>query len=249
LTAEVARYGWPFLRITAVLMVAPVFGARMVSPRIRLALAIGVTVVLAPSLPAMPNVAIISLAGFIISLQEVVIGLSMGFIVQMIFDALVIGGQTVAMSMGLGFAMLIDPQRGVSVPVLSQFLIVLGLLIFLALNGHLFMLKALAVSFELAPVDAVLSREGLWELLNWGSELFAGALTIALPAVVALLVVNIAFGVMSRAAPTLNLFAVGFPVSMLLGFLVLWLNTPNLTPGIRRLMDSSFDVIHKVLAF
>ena len=84
--------------------------------------------------------------------------------------------------------------------------------------------------------------------MNWGSEMFAGALTIALPAVVALLVVNIAFGVMSRAAPTLNLFAVGFPVAMLLGFLVLWLNTPNLIPGIRQLMDASFDLIHDVLA-
>lgn len=229
-------------------MVAPVFGARTVSPRIRLALALGVTVVLVPQLPAVPAVEIISLSGFLISLQEAVIGLSMGFVVQMIFDALVIGGQTVAMSMGLGFAMLIDPQRGVSVPVLSQFLIVLGLLIFLVLNGHLMMLRVLAASFEWAPVGSGMSREGLWELLAWGSGMFAGALTIALPAVVALLVVNIAFGVMSRAAPTLNLFAVGFPVAMLLGFLVLLLNTPNLTPGIRQLMDASFAVIRTALA-
>jgi flagellar biosynthetic protein FliR len=248
LTTEMARYGWPFLRVAGLLMVAPVFGARMVSPRIRLALAIGITVVLVPSLPAVPSVAVISLAGFFTAMQEVVIGLSMGFVVQMIFDALVIGGQTVAMSMGLGFAMLIDPQRGVSVPVLSQFLIVLGLLIFLALNGHLEMLRVLAASFELLPVGTGVSREGLWALLAWGSGMFAGALTIALPAVVALLVVNIAFGVMSRAAPTLNLFAVGFPVSMLLGFLVLWLNTPNLTPGIRQLMDASFVVIRRFLA-
>lgn len=248
LTGEMARYGWPFLRIAGLLMVAPVFGARMVSPRIRLALALGITAVLVPSLPEAPVVAVISLAGFLIAMQEVVIGLSMGFVVQMVFDALVIGGQTVAMSMGLGFAMLIDPQRGVSVPVLSQFLIVLGLLIFLALNGHLLMLRVLAASFELAPVGSGLSREGVWTLLNWGSEMFAGALTIALPAVVALLVVNIAFGVMSRAAPTLNLFAVGFPVAMLLGFLVLWLNTPNLIPGIRQLMDASFDLIRDVLA-
>jgi len=236
------------LRIAGLLMVAPVFGARMVSPRIRLALAIGVTVVLVPSLPTVPSATVLSLAGFLISLQEVVIGLSMGFVVQMIFDALVIGGQTVAMSMGLGFAMLIDPQRGVSVPVLSQFLIVLGLLIFLALDGHLMMLRVLAASFDWAPVGSGLSREGLWALLNWGSGMFAGALTIALPAVVALLVVNIAFGVMSRAAPTLNLFAVGFPLSMLLGFLVLWLNTPNLIPGIRQLMDASFDLLRAVLA-
>jgi len=109
------------------------------------------------------------------------------------------------------------------------------------------MLKLLVASFEWLPVGSGISRDGLWALLEWGSGMFAGALTIALPAVVALLVVNIAFGVMSRAAPTLNLFAVGFPVAMLLGFLVLLLNTPNLTPGIRQLMDASFTVMRNVL--
>ena len=180
--------------------------------------------------------------------KEVAIGIAMGFAVQMVFDALVIGGQTVAMSMGLGFAMLVDPQRGVSVPVLSQFLIVLGILIFLALNGHLMLLQLLAASFEWAPVGSGFSREGLWALLSWGSGMFAGAMTIALPAVVALLVVNLAFGVMSRAAPTLNLFAVGFPVAMLLGFIVLLLNTPNLVPGLRHLMESSFELLRTMLS-
>jgi len=165
----------------------------------------------------------------------------------MIFDALVIGGQTIAMSMGLGFAMLIDPQRGVSVPVLSQFLIVLGILIFLALNGHLLLLQVLANSFSWAPVGAELTRNSLWALAAWGSEMFSGALSMALPGVVALLVVNLAFGVMSRAAPTLNLFAVGFPVAMLLGFFVLLLNTPNMLPGIRRLMESTFTFIRSML--
>jgi flagellar biosynthetic protein FliR len=124
---------------------------------------------------------------------------------------------------------------------------VLGILIFLALNGHLMMLQVLANSFGWAPVGAGLSRNSFWALAAWGSEMFAGALTIALPGVVALLVVNLAFGVMSRAAPTLNLFAVGFPVSMLLGFFVLLLNTPNLLPGIRRLMESTFTLIRSML--
>ena len=246
-TAELTRYGFPFLRIAALMMVAPVFGARTISPRIRLALALVITAVLVPTLPAPPGIEMLTFVGVVVALQEIAIGAAMGFVVQMIFDALVIGGQTVAMSMGLGFAMLIDPQRGISVPVLSQFLIVLGILIFLALNGHLLLLQVLANSFAWAPVGIGIGRESLWALVAWGSVMFAGALTIALPGVVALLMVNIAFGVMSRAAPTLNLFAVGFPVAMLLGFFVLLLNTPNMLPGIQQLMESTFSLIRDML--
>ena len=247
LSNELARYGWPFLRIAGMLMVAPVFGSGTVAPRIRLALCVAVTVLLVPTLPEPPDVAILSLAGFIISIQEVLIGVAMGFVVQMIFDAIVIGGQTVAMSMGLGFAMLVDPQRGVSVPVLSQFLIVLGILVFLSLDAHLLLIEALHLSFSWLSVGAAMSANGLWELLSFGSGMFDGALTIALPAVIALLVVNLAFGVMSRAAPTLNLFAVGFPAAMLLGFLALWVNTPNLVPGIENLVRASMDTVEAML--
>ena len=247
LNQELGRYGWPFLRIAGLLMVAPVFGSGTVSPRIRLALCIALTVLIAPGLPPPPDVALFSLAGFLIATQEVVIGVAMGFLVQMVFDALVIGGQTVAMSMGLGFAMLVDPQRGVSVPVLSQFLIVLGILIFLSLDAHLLLLQLLAASFSLLAVGQGVSSGATWTLVSWGSDMFAGALTIALPGVVAILVVNFAFGVMSRAAPTLNLFAVGFPAALLLGFLVLWLNTPNLVPGIESLLASVFATIPEML--
>ncbi len=236
---EIAGFVWPFFRIAGVLMVAPVFGARLVPPRVRVALAAGVTLVLAPLLPPSPGLSFSLVTGFLI-VQEVILGAAMGFVLQMIFDALVIAGQTIAMTMGLGFAMLVDPQRGVSVPVLSQFFLIIGVLVFLALDGHLATIRMLAQSFELLPVGEILGRDVFWGVANWGGEMFAGAVRLALPAVVAMLVVNIAFGVMSRAAPTLNLFAVGFPSALLLGFLIVLLNVGNLSATVEELIEVAF---------
>jgi flagellar biosynthetic protein FliR len=229
---------WPFFRIAGVVMVAPVFGARLVPVRVRIALSIALTLVLAPSVTIDVAFAPSLTSGFIVA-HELMLGIAMGFCLQMIFDAIVIAGQTIAMSMGLGFAMLVDPQRGVSVPVLSQFFVILGILVFLSLGGHLALVRMLSESFELLPIGRILSTEGVWALLSWGSEMFAGAVRIAIPAVTALLVVNIAFGVMSRAAPTLNLFAIGFPVAMMLGFLILAINIGAFPPIFAALLQSA----------
>ena len=248
LQREVGAYVLPFLRIAGLVMVAPVFGARMVSMRVRLALCAAMTYIVVPLLPAGPSLEPLGLAAMLVAAQEVMIGIAMGFTVQMVFDALVIGGQTMAMSMGLGFAMLVDPQRGVSVPVLSQFLVIMGILVFLALNGHLALLRLLVDSFTLLPVGEGFSRAGLFSVVQWGTDMFMGALRIALPGVIALLVVNTAFGVMSRAAPTLNLFAVGFPVALLLGFIILVLNIPNFTPAFEGLLRSSLEAAQQLLS-
>ena len=248
LQREVSAYLLPFLRIAGLVMVAPVFGARMVSMRVRVALCAAMAYNAVPLLPPGPSQEALGLAAMLVAAQEVLIGVAMGFAVQMVFDALVIGGQTVAMSMGLGFAMLVDPQRGVSVPVLSQFLVIMGILVFLALDGHLALIRLLMESFTLLPVGEGFSTNGLWLLVSWGTEMFVGALRIALPGVIALLVVNTAFGVMSRAAPTLNLFAVGFPVALLLGFVILVLNIPNFTPAFESLLLSSLETARNVLS-
>ena len=239
LSEQIGSYLWPFFRIAGVLMVAPVFGARLVPVRIRVMLGLSVTFVLVPVLPASPAFEASLSTGLLLA-QEMLLGVAMGFTLQMVFDALVIAGQTIAMTMGLGFAMLVDPQRGVSVPVLSQFFLIIGILIFLSLGGHLAVLRMLAESFQILPIGELVPRESLWVLVNWGGEMFVGAIRIALPAVVAMLVVNIAFGVMSRAAPTLNLFAVGFPSALLLGFIVLLLNVGNLSSSLIELLEAAF---------
>jgi len=237
---------WPFFRIAGVIMVAPVFGARLVPPRVRIALTVAATVVMAPLVPVAQPFDF-SLPTALTVMQEVLIGAAIGFCLQMIFDALIIAGQTIAMSMGLGLATMVDPQRGISVPVVSQFFVILGLLIFLALGGHLATVRLIADSFTTLPVGQPLGAEGAFAIASWGSQMFAGALRIALPAATALLIANIAFGVMSRAAPTLNLFAVGLPAGLLIGFLLLLLNIGHLSSLMAEFLDSTLRMLAGVL--
>jgi flagellar biosynthetic protein FliR len=238
---------WPFFRIAGVVMVAPVFGARLVPVRVRIALSVAATVVLAPLIPVTQPFELSLATGFTV-LQEALIGVAIGFCLQMIFDALIIAGQTIAMSMGLGLATMVDPQRGISVPVVSQFFVIMGLLIFLALGGHLATVRLIADSFATLPVGEPLGAEGAWTIAAWGSQMFAGALRIALPAATALLIANIAFGVMSRAAPTLNLFAVGLPAGLLIGFLLLLLNIGHLSTLLAQFLDATLAMLAQTLA-
>jgi flagellar biosynthetic protein FliR len=247
LSRELAVNVWPFFRIAGVLMVAPVFGARLVPVRIRMALAVTATFVLSPILPVTQPFAL-SLAAGIIVLQEVLVGVAMGFVLQMIFDALIVAGQTIAMGMGLGLATMIDPQRGIAVPVVSQFFVIMGFLIFLSLGGHLATVRLISDSFTLLPLGKPLSSDGVWMLVSWGGQMLAGAVRIALPAATALLVANIAFGVMSRAAPTLNLFAVGLPAGLLIGFVLLLLNLGHLSSLLAEFLQATLEALTAILS-
>jgi flagellar biosynthesis protein FliR len=239
LTQWLAEYLWPFLRIGACLMVAPVFGAKTVPRRVRLVIAGALTVLLTPLIKSPANVELFSAQSLMITLQQMIIGIALGFAVQIIFDSVVMGGQLLANSMGLSFAINVDPLHGASTPVLGQFYMIIVTLTFLALNGHLILIEALLQSFSLLPIGAAgLGGDGLWMLVNFGGTLFSGALMIALPGLAAMLIVNFGFGVMSRAAPTLNLFAVGFPAVLALGLIVVLLGLPSVQSNFIRLLSS-----------
>ena len=249
IAAWLGTYLWPFTRIGAMLGVVPVFGARSVPVRVRLALAIALTLVLAPVIPPAPAVDALGARALLIAVQQVVIGLAMGFALQMAFAALSIGSQAIATSMGLGFASMIDPQSGVQVPVLSQFYLLLATLIFLALNGHLILIEVLADSFRVLPVGMQgVTRSGFWALAGWAGQMFAGAALIALPAVAALQVVNLAFGVMTRAAPQLNIFSVGFPITLMLGLVVVLMTLPDIQSSVMRLSMAAFELMRRLAA-
>jgi len=221
-------YYWPFMRISALFLASPIFSASAFPVRARIILAVLVTVLVVPSLPPSPVVDTLGPAGILLAGQQLMIGLAMGFIVQMIFASVVIAGQSLAMTMGLGFAMSVDPQNGVQVPVLSQLYMILATLIFLAINGHLLLIRFLVDSFTLLPVGLSQWRDdfGL-DVVLWASQMFMGGLLLALPALTAVLLINIAFGVITRAAPQLNIFAVGFPVTILAGFVFILLTMPS----------------------
>ena len=248
LTSLIGAYLWPFMRIGAMLTAAPVFSARhVVPPRLRLLLTIAITGAIAPMLPPPPAVEPLSAAGLLISLNQLVLGAAMGFILQMVFSMLVVAGQTVSMTMGLGFATMVDPTNGVTVPVLSTFFTVLGTLLFLVMDGHLVAIQIVVESFRSMPVGTVgVSDHMLMTLVLWGGRMFAGGLLLALPALVSVLLIQIAFGVISRAAPTMNLFAVGFPVTILAGLVVLTITLPNLLPQFTATLMNGFDLMQKL---
>ena len=245
--ALLAALFWPFVRIGACLMVAPVFGARYVPRRIRLLLSGMLALLLAPSM-ARSGTPLLSGDGVMITVQQMMIGAALGFALQLVFDAMALGGQLLANGMGLGFAFNVDPLRGVSTPALGELFIILGTLLFLAMNGHLALLQLLADSFRLMPVEGRGFDVADWRALaDWGGTLFAGSLRIALPGLTALIVVNLAFGIVSRAAPAMNLFAVGLPVTLVVGLAVVLLSLPTLQTGFTALIDDTFRFLRMLL--
>ncbi len=152
LTSWLASVLWPFMRIGAMFSAVPIFSARSVPVRIRILLSFFIALILVPVIPKPPVIDLISAEAVLISVNQVLIGLAMGFILQMVFSAFVIAGQSIAMAMGLGFASIIDPQNGVQVPVVSQAFLIMVTLVFLALNGHLLLIEVLAESFQRLPV-------------------------------------------------------------------------------------------------
>jgi flagellar biosynthetic protein FliR len=233
---------WPFVRIGACLMVAPLFGARFVPARIRIALAAAIGFLVAPLLPSPPAVSLFSGEGIVILLQQILIGVAVGFVLQVVFDAIGLAGQVLANSMGLSFAFNIDPLRGTSTVAVGQFYLILMTLTFITLDGHLAIIELIVQGFQTLPVGAVgLGADGLWRVASSGAVLFSGALQVALPGITALMVANIAFGLISRAAPTLNIFSVGFALSIVFGLIVLQVGLPGIQQGFIELTRSAFD--------
>ncbi|MDA8815523.1 flagellar biosynthetic protein FliR [Luminiphilus sp.] len=230
----------PFLRISAMMLVAPVFSAPGLSVRTRVLLATLVAALVAPSLPASNLPDMFSATGLLAAFQEVGVGLMIGFILQLAFGAIVFGAQAMSMTMGLGFAMAVDPQNGVQVPVVAQLYVILGTLLFLSLDGHLMLIAAVVESYRLVPAGINgISASALSGLVSLGSIVFAGGILLALPVMTALLLVNLAFGIITRTAPQLNIFAVGFPVTILGGLLIMFIVMPGFLDALRNLFDVS----------
>ncbi len=248
ITALIGTYLWPLFRIGALVGAAPLLGTHSVPVRIRLGLALLLTLVIAPVLPPPPALDPFSAAGLQVTIAQVLIGLAMGFALQLMFAAFVLAGELISLGMGLGFAAMNDPVSGVSVPTVGQFYTILVTLLFLALNGHLILIEVLADSFRTLPVGAHgLAAQGVWELVLWGGRMFVWALLIALPVIGALLLVNLGFGIMTRAAPQLNIFAVGFMVIILLGLLVMRITLPSLLPQLTGMMDEIFGLLRQLM--
>jgi flagellar biosynthetic protein FliR len=247
-TAFVGSLMWPMMRIGAMLLAMPVIGTRLVPTRIKIIMTMVLSVLVLPLLPELPRVEALSLHGMFISMQQILIGLSMGFTMQLVFGALMIAGEAIALGMGLGFASMVDPTNGVNVPVVSQFFIIIGTLLFLALGGHLMLIQLVVSSFESLPISPTgVGRDSFRALFSWGSQMFIGALWIAIPALISMLVITLSMGVMTRAAPQLNIFSVGFPVTMFMGFIILLLVIPGFLPRINQMMLQAMQLSQSIV--
>ncbi|BEU02710.1 flagellar biosynthetic protein FliR [Agarivorans sp. OAG1] len=222
--AWIGQYLWALTRVAAMLMVLASFGGKSVPTRVRLLLALAITFALVPILPEVTGIEVFSFQAVIVILQQVLIGAAIGFISQLLMQTFVVGGQIIAMQTSLGFASMVDPNNGQSTPVVGQFYLLLATLLFLAIDGHLQLITLIAMSFETLPVGmSGLSSLDYQLLAGWYSQLFLAALALSISSVVAMLLVNFSFGIMTRAAPQLNIFSIGFAVSMLFGLFILWL--------------------------
>lgn len=245
--AMVAGFLWPFLRVGALFVAIPIFSSHNLPMRMRTLIALGVTIVIMPTLPPMPEIDMFSLPGLLVGVQQVLIGALFGLILNLVFAAIIFGGQSVAYSMGLGFASMIDPTSGVQVPVISQFYVVLATLLFLQMDGHLVAIQLIAESFQGIPIGADgLSKDQVWGTLRWSSRFFAAGTLMSLPIITALLLINLGFGIASRSAPQLNIFSVGFPVSLLLGLLLIWIGLPGVMDLFAQFLDEGFLLIRNM---
>ena len=224
----VGQFLLPLFRIAALLMSMPLIGTQLVPVRVRLYLALAIALVLVPTLPPMPVVESLSLASLLLIAEQLLIGVMFGFVLQLFFHVFIVSGQLLAMQMGLGFASMVDPANGISVPVLGQFFNLLVILLVLSVNGHLVVLEILAESFVTLPVGGGLSTNHFWEVAGKLGWVLGAGLLLVLPAITALLVVNLAFGLMTRAAPQLNIFSIGFPLTLVLGLIIVWIGMADI---------------------
>ena len=237
---------WAMGRVGGLCIMAPLFGDTVTPKRIQLGIILVLTMVMAPLAPA--TIDPMGADAIAVMINQALIGAAIGFVLKLAFEAVSFGGQLVAQGMSLGFAESVDPRGGGSSPTISQFYLLIVTLLFLAMDGHLRLIALLADSFHsLPPGGASIGSNGLYAVVGFAGQLFGGAVRVALPAVTSLLVVNIGFAAISRSAPAMNLFAVGFPITITLGFLALWLSMHSLPGAFESLQTSAWSLMHELI--
>ncbi len=238
INAWIVAFFFPLARILALLTAAPPFNNQGLNTRTRLVLGLAIALAITPALPKIAAIDPASGLGLLILAQQLVIGLAMGFAMRLVFTAIDLAGTMISNQMGLGFATAYDPQSAAQTAVISQFLGMLGLLVFLAIDGHLMVIATLGRSFMLLPISANAIASASWlNIANAGGLIFSSGVLLSLPVVVALLIANIALGVLGRVAPQLNLMAIGFPITIVLGFSALIVSLSYLATPLQQLFE------------
>lgn len=229
LAGWIGSFMLPFLRVLALLIAMPVLNHRSLPMRVRITLAASIGLLVAPLLPPLPPDVFDGPTLFALIVQQLVIGLGLGFSIRLAFAAFELAGELIGLQTGLGFSQFIDPVNGRQQPILGSLLMLLGSLLFLTLDGHLLAIESLITSFRTLPIDP--TPKGLpaaQAIIKLGGLVFMQGLQLALPVIGAMLLTNLAFGLLSRAAPSLNLMSIGFPLTLAIGFWMLMLALPSM---------------------
>jgi len=242
INAWIAGLLWPLSRILGLIAASPLFGNPGVPQRVKIFLGIMLALVIAPLVPAVPAADPTSWAGLLILVKEMIIGLAMGFAMRIVFAAVEFAGEVASQTMGLGFAVFFDPSTRGRSSAVSQFMALVATMAFLAVNGHLVLIEVLAESFITMPItETPFSSNAALELVRWAGRIFSAGLQLAMPIIAALLITQVALGILTRAAPQLNIFGIGFPITLGVGFLTLSLVLPYLGAPIVNLFNQGIE--------
>lgn len=244
----VGQFFWPLVRLLALFSTAPIFSERAVSKKVKIGLAVMITWILAPQLPP-TNVTLFSVGGFWLLIQQILIGIALGFTMQFAFAAVRMAGELIGLQMGLSFATFFDPGSRLNMPVLARFLDMLAMLLFLTFNGHLWLISLLADSFHTLPIGGdPLNANAFLALAKAGGLIFLNGMRLALPLIILLLTINLALGLLNRVAPQLSVFAIGFPITLSIGILTIGILMPLLAPFCEHLFSEVFDLLSDILS-
>lgn len=249
LQAWMATFLWPLARVLGLLMTAPFLSDNTIPQTVKILLGCLITLAIAPTLGPMPAVAVGSWEGLAILAREVAIGAALGMVLQLLFGAVALAGELVATQMGLGFSTLYDPASESSTTSLTAVLTTMAALTFFSIDGHLALFGALAQTFQTLPVAGRgLHTTGLHELAAYGGVLCLHGVTMALPLTMTMIIVNVALGMLSRAAPQLNIFSIGFPITLGAGVMMLSLGLPEWLRAFDQLWEVAFDGVARCAA-
>lgn len=247
INAWIAGLLWPLTRILGLIAAAPFFGHASVPTSVKLVLGVLLAAIIAPTVPAIPAMDPTSWAGLLILVQEMLIGLAMGFAMRIVFAAVEYAGELASATMGFSFASFFDPTTQGRSAAISQFMSMVATMAFLAVNAHLVLLAALSESFVSLPISATpLSLTAPLDLVRWGARIFSAGLQLSMPIIAALLIVNVALGILTRAAPQLNIFGIGFPITLGVGLLTVSVALPYLGTPIVNLFNEGIEAGRRI---
>lgn len=248
LQAWLALFLWPFARITAFVVAAPILGHSSVPNPVKAGLAFVLSVIAVSLMPPPPAVPIVSWAGMGLLVEQALIGLALGLCLHVAFAAVQAAGEFIGLQMGLGFASFFSPDTGANTAILARWFYIIALLFFLALDGHLLMTRLVAESFITLPIGVGgLGVEAIERVARFGGIVFASGLVLALPLVAPLLIINLSLGILNRAAPQFTVFSVGFPMSLTTGLVLLTLMMTGLGAYLEGLFLQTFQFARQIV--